>query len=142
MKLIRKFKRLLYLRRYRSTVPTGLVPLAELSSATVYMDLPENLSEPQKTTLASFFKQYGIGVSWLFADDEELRSDSDLFISLALSGDINEKCAAECSCARFKVGRHQLKGDVYDFVVTDKGPDPAPAMEAYEVIAHFLQNIK
>ncbi len=142
MKLIRKFKRLLYLRRHRSTVPTGLVPLTEMHSVTVYMDLPEDISEPQKTTVLRFFKQYGIAVSWLFADDEELRSSSDLFISLALSGDINETCAAKCSCARFKVGRHQLKGEVYDFVVTDKGPDPSPAMEAYEVIVLFLQNIK
>ena len=142
MKVTRKLIHLLSLRRNRSTEPTGLVPLSALHSAVIYLDNPGDLSEPQKVSVTTFFKQYGIGISWLHAEDEELRSSSDLFISLALAGDIFERYAASCSSARFKVGRHQLKGEIYDFVMTDNGPEPVPAMEACGVIEQFLLNIK
>ena len=142
MKITRKLIHFLRLRRNRSTVPTGLVPLSGLHSAVIYLENPGDLSEPQKVSVTTFFKQHGIGTSWLHAEDEELRSSSDLFISLSLSGDIFERYAATCSSARFKVGRHQLKGDVYDFVMTDNGPEPVPPMDACGVIEQFLLNIK
>ncbi len=141
-KLELKLRRRLCLRRHRSTVPTGLVPLSGMHSAVIYLDTPADLMEPQKIKIASYFKRYGIGVSWLSSEDEQLRSSSDLFISLSSLHDINELYAAVCSEARFKIGRRQLKGDVYDFVVTDNGPEPAPAAEAIDVIEHFLVNIQ
>ncbi|MBR5906046.1 MAG: hypothetical protein IKZ51_06285 [Bacteroidales bacterium] len=142
MKITRKLIHFLRLRRNRSTVPTGLVPLSGLHSAVIFLENPGDISEPQKVSVATFFKQHGIGISWLHSEDEELRSSSDLFISLALSGDIFERYAASCSSARFKVGRHQLKGDVYDFVMTDNATEPVPAMEACGVIEQYLLNIK
>ena len=141
-KLIQKLLRRLCLRRHRSTVPTGLVPLSGLSSAVIYLDNPGDILESRKISISTFFKRYGIQTSWMHSEDEDLRSSSDLFISLSSAHDINERYAAESSSARFKIGRSQLKGDVYDFVVTDNGPEPAPASEAFDVIEHFIVNIQ
>ena len=142
MSLKTKLIRNLFMRRHRSTVPTGLVPLSDLGSAVLFLDNPSDLDEPQKIAIGKFFRQHGIELSFLYADDEELRSSSDLFISLSPSGDVNERYAAGCSRARFKVGRHQLPGDIYDFVVTDNTPEPVPAIDAYNYIEQFLLNIQ
>ena len=142
MKLTTRLKRWLCLRRHHSTVPTGLVPLSELHSAIIYLDKADDLSEPQKIRLQKFYADKGVSLSFIHADDEDLRSSSDLFISLSSLGDINERYAAGSSTARFKVGRHQLKRDVYDFVVTDNSPEPREPMEAYNVIEQFLINIQ
>ena len=142
MSLKSKAKHFLCLRRHRSDVPTGLVPLSDISTAVIFMDCPEDLLESQKIGIMGFFKHHGITVSFLYADDEELRTSSDLFISLSVQGGINERYAAVSSTARFKIGRHQLKGDVYDFVVTDGAPEPVPALDAFKVIEHFILNIQ
>ena len=142
MSLKRKLIRYFCMGRHRSSVPTGLVPLSDLHSVVMYLNSPEDLQEPQKITIGKFFKQHGMELSFLHADDEELRSDSDLFISLAPKSDVNECYAAGCSSARFKIGRHQIKGDIYDFVVTDGTPEPAAAIDSYNVIEQFLLNIQ
>ena len=142
MSLKRKLIRFFAMRRHRSTVPTGLAPLSDLHSAVLFLDKPDDLEEPQKTAITRFFKQHGITLSFLYDDDEDLRTSSDLFISLSAIGGVNERYAATSSAARFKIGRHQLKGDVYDFVVTDGSPEPAQPMEAFKVVEHFILNIQ
>ena len=142
MKFFRKLKLFLRLRRDRSMVATGLVPLSALSSAVLYLDTADVLPEHIKTSIDKFFGQKGIKLSFLCADDPDLRTIQDLFISLSTSGDIFERYAAVCSEARFKVGRRQLKGDIYDFVVTDNGPEPIPAAEAFSFIESFINNIQ
>ena len=67
----------------------------------------------------------------------------DLFISLAGNPDqFAAEYEARCSTARFKAGRHQLKGGVYDLVVSDTAPEPVAMKEAFEVIEKMLNNIK
>ena len=142
MSLKRKLIRYLCLRSHRSTVPTGLVPLSEMSDAVIFMDKPDDLSEPQKVTIQIFFKGYGVKLRFIYADDEDVRSVSDLFLSLSSEGGINERYAAVSSGARFKIGRRQIKGDVFDLVVTDNGPEPAPVLDAYKVIERFMVTIR
>ena len=74
--------------------------------------------------------------------DKDLRTDSDFFLSLNPKPCINERYAASSSTARFKAGRHQLKGGVYDLVVSDTTPEPVAMKEAFEVIEKMLNNIK
>ena len=143
MNIWRKLKRFLCIGSHRSTVPTGLVPLKDLHSAVVYLLNQEDLTEPQKTAFTSFLRKYGLTSTVFIASDAlELRTSSDLFISLCPEDDINERYAATASTARFKIGRHQIKRGIYDFVVTDNGPEPVPVIEALEVIKHFITNIQ
>ena len=142
MNLKRKLIYLLRMRRHRSTVPTGLVPLSDMHTAVMYLDSADDLQEPQKVSIRAFFRQYGITLSFLHAEDDELRTDSDLFVSLSIEGGLAERYSAVTSKARFKIGRHQLKGDIYDFIVTDTAPEPVPAWEAFKVIEHFILNIQ
>lgn len=142
MKLKTKVKRWLFMRRHRSTVPTGLVPLSDMHSVVIYLDNADDLSEPHKTKIRRFYEDSGLSVRFLYADDESLRTESDLFICLSSEGGINERYAAGSSSARFKIGRHQLKRDVYDLVVTDNSPEPGPVLDAYQAIESYLLTIR
>ena len=135
MGFTRKLVRAFALRAHRSKVPTRLIPLTEIRSAVVYVNAVEPYCEPFKLKLKDFFGKRGIEL-------KDLRTDSDFFLSLNPKPCINERYAATSSTARFKAGRHQLKGGVYDLVVSDTTPEPVAMKEAFEVIEKMLNNIK
>lgn len=143
MNLKRKLIRYLCLHRHSSSIPTGLEPLSKLRSVVIFMDKADEITEPQKIKIRGFFKEYGLSTSFLYMDNDDLRSSSDMFISLSLEGGINERYAASASTARFKVGRHQLEHDIYDLVVTDSDPEhPCAPLDALTAIEHYLVNIQ
>ena len=124
MGFTRKLVRAFALRAHRSKVPTRLMP------------------QPFKLKLKEFFNKRGIELKIIGEFDKDLRTDSDFFLSLNPKPCINERYAASSSTARFKAGRHQLKGGVYDLVVSDTTPEPVAMKEAFEVIEKMLNNIK
>lgn len=141
MNLFKKFARLVCVRRHRSTVPTGLLPLSEVKSVVVFFDESDPYCEPLKIRIKEFFGKRGAAVQFVSEFDKDLRTESDLFIALNTKPSIDEKYAASCSRARFKVGRHQLKGKVYDFVVKDPTEEPEPVGAAFDVIEKMLTSI-
>ena len=142
MKLLRKVIRRLCLRAHRSRIATGMIPLSEVFSVVVFVDDSEAGLEPLKVAIKSFFAKGGAVVRFIRADDEDVRTASDLFISLAAQPCIAERYAAVCSGARFKIGRHQFPGQVYDFVVKDPGEEPVPAADAFAMIQKLLTSIQ
>ena len=142
MGFTRKLVRVFALRAHRSKVPTRLMPLSEIRSAVVYVNAVEPYCEPFKLKLKEFFNKRGIELKIIGEFDKDLRTDSDFFLSLNPKPCINERYAASSSTARFKAGRHQLKGGVYDLVVSDTTPEPVAMKEAFEVIEKMLNNIK
>ena len=119
MKLLRKIIRRVCLRAHRSHTATGVIPLSEVFSVLVYIDDSEAGLEPLKVNIKTFFAKGGAVVRFVRADDDDLRTSSDLFIALNSQPDMDERYAAVCSGARFKIGRHQFPGQVYDLVVAD-----------------------
>ena len=149
------------LHRDRSKVPTTLMPLKKIKSATVYVDAEEAGEDagPLCRAVKQFFDYQGIPVLVLCptAQDvnllgylkarmrgsrKEPRSE-DLFISLASTADnfaaTYEAC---CSTARFKVGRCALPGGVFDLVVTPPGDSDASQAAAFAAIKDYLYKIK
>lgn len=142
MKLLRKIIRRVCLRAHRSHTATGVIPLSEVFSVVVYTDDSEAGLEPLKVNIKTFFAKGGAVVRFVRADDDDLRTTSDVFIALNSVPSIDERYAAVCSGARFKIGRHQFPGQIYDLVVTDHGEEPAPASEAFALIQKLITSIQ
>ena len=142
------------LRRHRSQVPTTLVPLRELRSATVFVDATEEGADTESVCLAvrRFFENQGIPVRILNAQKKDVNllgylkhpvrgshknpRQEDLFISLAASPDnFAAEFEARCSTARFKVGRCALPGQVYDLVVSVPSGGEASQSGAFSAIS-------
>ena len=113
MSLVRKLIRLFCTPSHRSQVQTGLLPLQDIKSATVFVDENEAGFEPLKLRIKEFFSSRGIEVAFLSAFSKDIRSTSDLFIALNAKPSIDERYAAASSSARFKIGRHALKKGTY-----------------------------
>ena len=148
-------------RRNRSSVPTTLLPLREVRSATVFVDTTVEGEDPARISRAvrQFFDYHGIPVQVLCPQKGDLNllgilkervrgtrenpRQEDLFISLAGSP---ENYAAEyearCSTARFKVGRFQLQGGVYDLVVATPETSEAGQAAAFAAIKDYLNKIR
>jgi len=77
--------------------------------------------------------------------DLMLAASPDLFISLIAKDDYPIQYMATCSQAKFKIGRKQLPGNVFDLVVIDQqGPDsvPLPEDEVFKSVKALLAKIK
>lgn len=142
MSLVRKLIRLFCTPSHRSQVQTGLLPLQDIKSATVFVDENEAGFEPLKLRIKEFFSSRGIEVAFLSAFSKDIRSTSDLFIALNAKPSIDERYAAASSSARFKIGRHALKKGTYDFVVSDPEEVPVPVSEVFDVIEKLLCSVK
>ena len=142
MKLVRKLIRLLCMRSHRSGVATGLVPMNELRSAVVFAGSNDPDRGLLERRVRAFMGAANINVQFVYPDSRNIRTDSDLFISLVPKSSIDERYAALSSTARFKVGRHQLSGGVYDLVVTDNESVSASSTDAFETISNLITNIR
>ena len=142
MQLLKKIVRLLCIGSHRSTVPTGFVPLPEIRSVVVFSDPSDPGQVAALAETHKFFAHRGISVKTVTASDRNIRTQSDLFIALNSKKSIDERYAAASSTARFKVGRHQLRRQVYDVVVSDPDEESAGADAAFRAISNILTTIK
>ena len=77
--------------------------------------------------------------------DLMLAAKPDLFISLINKDDYPIRYMATCCEAKFKIGRKQLPGNVFDLVIKEQeGPDvtPQPEAEIFKSIRAFLAKVK
>lgn len=156
---LRLFRRMA-LRRGRSTVPTNLLPLKKIRSATVFVDTTTGEDPtPVCRAVRQFFDYQGIPVLVLCPQKRDVNAvgrlknrlrgshknprKEDLFLSLAVSPDnFAAEYEARCSTARCKVGRFQYPGAVFDLVVTAQaGSDPSQSA-AFSAIKDYLTKIR
>jgi len=74
-----------------------------------------------------------------------LQAKPDLFISLIAKDDFPIRYMATCCEAKFKIGRKQLPGNVFDLVIVDQnGPDskPLPEDEIFKSMKALLAKVK
>ena len=71
-----------------------------------------------------------------------LEGEPDLFISLLPRANYPLEYMVRCSRARFKVGREQLPGNVFDLVVKDPADRRLNQAEAFAEISNFLTRIQ
>lgn len=151
--------RRLALRSGASKVPTCIMPLDSVRSATVLVYPGAEDSEETAAAVKAFFDPRGISVTvicpskgdinWLGFLKGRVRGakvkprHEDLFISLS---DSPEYFAAEyearCSTALFKVGRFQLEGDIFDLVVSSPSAVPVSQSAAFAAIQEYLSKIQ
>ncbi len=152
--------RRLALRRGQSKVPTNLLPLKKVRSATVFVDTSDGEDPtPVRRAVQQFFEYQGIPVQILCPEKRDINPigrmknrvrgthkhprQEDLYISLAASPEnFAAEYEARCSTARCKVGRFQYPGSVFDLVVTaPNGSEPSQSA-AFSAIKDFLTKIR
>lgn len=77
--------------------------------------------------------------------DLMLAAKPDLFISLINKDDYPIRYMATCCEAKFKIGRKQLPGDVFDLVIKEQdglGVAPLPEEEIFKSIKALLAKVK
>lgn len=94
----------------------------------------------QTTVLAKDLNWYGK------PNDEKiglmLGSEPDLFISLVNNTEFPLEFMANCSGAKFKVGRKQLPGGVFDMIISDPSDKELSMLESFKGIRQYLSLIK
>jgi hypothetical protein len=86
-------------------------------------------------------------LNWYGRPSEEktrimLEGEPDLFISLLPVNTYPLEYMVRCSKARFKVGRRQLAGDVFDLVVLDPADKTLSQRESFREIVKLLETVK
>ena len=71
---------------------------------------------------------------------EELKAD--LFISMIKEPDFTMEYLARTSKARFKIGRKQLSGRIFDLVITDPEGKEISQLESFNAIKKYLLKIR
>ena len=66
----------------------------------------------------------------------------DLFISLVKNQDFAIEYMARTSKARFKIGRRQMTGNIYDFVISDPSGKEITQLESFMAIKSYLTKIQ
>lgn len=161
-----------------SDIPTGFIPMSEIRTANVVIDVEEPGFDTLKEDILAWSRSNGIKVSIFFFDFRKLGKDellltsiqttilrkdldwigmpdagkiapmledkSDLFICLVDNSCFATDFLGKCAKARFKIGRHAYKGDVYDMVFSGGAAADlrSDARKIFSAITEFLVKIK
>lgn len=147
--------RLLSVRKHRSKVPTMILPLDKIKKAVVFLDYLDGDVDMMEITVRKYFETRNIEVKTINAKKWDIdifgrykfkkeydNWGEDLFISLAVYNNFAAEYAAIRSRARFKIGREQVKGQVFDFVLTNPSGSIIRQPEAFEAITEFLDKVE
>ena len=66
----------------------------------------------------------------------------DLFISLIKDPEFAIEYMARTSTAKFKIGRKQMEGNLFDLVINDPEDKPISQMESFKAIQSYLTKIQ
>ena len=147
------------LKKNRSMAEHGIVPLADLHSAVVFIDRTAPEADAAEAAAKEFFGGRGIALTVLSPGQEQLNHagymrrafrlpggkprGEDLFISLSCrDDDFASEFEARCSPARFKVGRIRLAGEIFDLCVGLPEGGQADQAAVFETISEYLLKIK
>lgn len=143
------------LRKKASTEPTRIIPLTELGKATVLVDMDADADFVSRD-VKKFFDAHNVPVQVMNLQKwdvnifgmvkknkmQEMHDwDADLFISLAGPENFTAEYASRCSRARFKVGRYELPGNVFDIVIANREHQLPRQQVAFATIVEYLLKI-
>ena len=125
--LLRRFA----LKKNRSVAEHGIMPLAALHSAVVFIDRTAPEADAAEAAAREFFGGRGIALTVL------------LFISLSCrDDDFASEFEARCSPAKFKIGCFPLEGGIYDMTVTPPDGARLDQLALFGAITEYLLKIK
>lgn len=174
---IKNFFRKRTIRKYSGAIPTGLVPMSDISLVNVIIDVEEVGYDVLKENILSWGRSLGLKVNIYFFDFRKLAKDellltsitntitkrdlnwlgipvyekvaplleeqSDLLISLIDTNDSAIDYIAQCTRARFKIGRKAYPGHVFDMIISGKQTDGlrSGGCQVFAAITEFLSKI-
>jgi len=175
LEFAQEFLRKRSIKKLHSTIPTGIVPLKDIHSAVIFIDVEDTSFDECKILVQSFLRDYDIKGEIFFFDfrklgdgerlitsitgtilkkdlnwfgkpsNEKLRlmnvNKPDLFISLINRTDFTLEVVAACSQARFKIGRQQLPGNIFDMVILDPADRTLSEAESFKAMRTYLSKI-
>ena len=147
------------LKKNMSMAEHGIVPLADLHSAVVFIDRTAPEADAAEAAAKEFFGGRGIALTVLSPGQEQLNHagymrrafrlpggkprGEDLFISLSCrDDDFASEFEARCSPARFKIGCFPLEGGIYDMTVTPPDGARLDQLALFGAITEYLLKIK
>lgn len=167
------------LKRNRSGLETGILPMRAIHTAVALIDVEDTSCEACKNAVTAFYRENGIKGEIIYFDfrriDDEERlitgiantilkkdlnfygkpskekvslmfdHDTDLLISLMGKDSFTVEFMANCIRSRFKIGRRQLPGNVFDIVFADTDSSGGSAVTEAEIlksIINFLGKVK
>lgn len=147
------------LRKHSSKEATAITPLEGMKNVVLFLDSNELSSLRDTNRAKDFFSSrriaievYEMGIDrsdvnlWgIFKKRKNLavaRGDEDLFISLLKKDPFAVEYAARSSRASFKIGRSQLRGNVYDVVFTNPEGSEFTQSEVLDAVLDFLSKVK
>lgn len=172
---IKRFFRKKALKKYASTVPTGILPLKDIKTAVALIDVEDQSFDSCKESIISFYRENGIKGEIFFLDFRKISSNErlitsitntllkkdfswfgrlcdektallnasnpDVFISLVSSDGFPLEFIASASKARFKIGRTQLPGGVFDLVISEPEGTSLPQTDIFAGVKKYLKVI-
>ena len=153
---ITSLARRIALRKRRSTVPTGIIPLSRVKEAAVLMD-GEGVMIPQlRTEVEQFFGPLGIKATIVCPYKQDINwfgrikkkspcrptGSEDLLICLYDTPAFAASFESVSSPAKFKVGRLQSPDGVFNMVVSNPEGRIVTQSEAFRAMADLLTKIK
>lgn len=142
MNPLRVLLRFLLMHSHSSKVPTEITPLSRIHSAVIYVCQDDPHCEPAKIMMKHFFESRGISVRIICSYDKDIRTSSDLFLAMNNKVGVSERYAARSSSAKYKVGRHQLRHNVYDVVVSDTSEEPMKVDVMFDAVEKILLKVE
>lgn len=152
--LVRK----ILVHRNKSRKQTRILPLDSIRHAVVLVDAGEDGYESAVDEVNSFFHGEGIDVLVVKAGPKEIiwpgilskrvrfsgkeKDGGGLFVNLFGHPGLMSEYESVCSTADFKIGREQLRGDVFDIVVTNPQAAVPSQKEVFVAIEDILKKIK
>ena len=142
-------------KRHACTAPTCIMPIGDVKRAVVFVDNDADADFAAKA-VKKFFEAYGIPVliicpqkwdinlfGWLKKPKLQEAADfnADLLISLAGVENFAAEHFVKCTPARFKVGRFELPGNVFDIVISNREHQLPRQPAAFEIVKEYLLKI-
>lgn len=131
------------------------MPIGDIKKAVVFVDNDADADFASKA-VRKFFEGHGIPVmiicpekwdinlfGWLKKQNlqKESKWDADILISLAGPENFAAEHLARCSRARFKVGRFDLKENVFDIVIANREHQLPRQPIAFETVVEYLLKV-
>lgn len=163
------------LRKFSSNATTGIIPLSNIKSMAVFLDVEDQTYDECKNEILAFARDHNIHCEIFYFDfrrieggerlitsitntvlkkdlnwygrpcrekvDLMLSYESDLFISLIEGAPFPIRYMASCSNAKFKVGRKQIPGNVFDLVIKDPNGQEVSQADIFLEIRKIIEKI-
>lgn len=133
------------LRFLGSKQPTSLMRMKDISQVSVLLDSDSEDVLGADDIIKEYFAGKGIQLVFYPVRSKKLiraHKDTQVLLSLVPRNSWHLEYVVRRSRARFKIGRFQLPGNVFDLVVSDPEGESYPQAEVFGRMMELVENLK